>query len=421
MDLVDLIKNATKVSNVKTSSQGIFDIDEKLLKEIKRRCKDNTGNIDEVARYLLLNLSSNKGIIRMKSLIIMDELFNRSNLFRLSVCKGLKTITSCAGFLQVATNNSINDASNSSSVATSANEPMKLAKDYNEEIQNKVKELIELWDIRYGSDYTELHAMARYLRESLKIRMPNICKKAKEHEERSKEIEKINKNKLILRKNKILKNELHDGIVDVETTLQVLALLSPFYSLAYYSLKSKGIDSCFSIIFPSVVAPTEKMNTNKPEKRKNKKRTIWECDGIELPVEECGDDADNTNHVVEPVSDNFSDVEWESDDEISNQNTIVAGATPFTITIPIVQHVSEIESRDNKIVFDTLREHKNHLQSILLPKLLEWQEVLSSTCDLLPAYTSEEEKNEHYEGLKALNQIVLTCQGVLRGRLRLLD
>ena len=73
MDLVDLIKNATKVSNVKTSSQGIFDIDEKLLKEIKRRCKDNTANIDEVARYLLLNLSSNKGIIRMKSLIIMDE------------------------------------------------------------------------------------------------------------------------------------------------------------------------------------------------------------------------------------------------------------------------------------------------------------------------------------------------------------
>ena len=163
------------------------------------------------------------------------------------------------------------------------------------------------------------------------------------------------------------------------------------------------------------------MNTNKPEKRKNKKRTIWECDGIELPVVECGDDADNTNHVVEPVSDNFSDVEWESDDEISNQNTIVAGATPFTITIPIVQHVSEIESRDNKIVVDTLREHKNHLQSILLPKLLEWQEVLSSACDLLPAYTSEEEKIEHYKGLKALNQIVLTCQGVLRGRLRLLD
>ena len=168
----------------------------------------------------------------------------------------------------------------------------------------------------------------------------------------------------------------------------------------------------------------------------NKKRTIWECDGIELPVDDGGDDDDNDNNnhnnndntinsnhtqLIEPVQDNFSDVEWESDDEVPNQDSIVAGATPFTITIPIVQHVSEIESGDNKVVIDTLKEHKNHLESILLPKLIEWQELLTSTYDLCPVSSSNDEKVAHYEGLMALNQIVLTCQGMLQGRLRLLS
>ena len=236
MDLVDLIKNATKPSKMVTS-QSVFDVDEKLLKEIKRRCKDNVENIDEVARYLLLNLSSNKGVIRMKSLIIIDSLFNRSNLFRFSVCKGLKTITSCAGFLQVATSSSNDNSNNSSaSIATSANAPMKMAKDYTDEVQNKVKELIELWDIRYGNNYPELHAMARYLRESLKLVMPNISNKKKEHEERIKEIERINKNKLLIRKNKVLKNELHDGIIDVEATLKVLIRYRIYNFLLSYFL-----------------------------------------------------------------------------------------------------------------------------------------------------------------------------------------
>jgi len=225
MELVDLIKNATKPLNASAtgSSEGIFHVDEKSLKEIKKRCKENAANIDEVARYLLLNLSSNKGVIRIKSLKIIDALFNRSTLFRHSICKGLKIITSCAGFLQIAVGNDNN--SSSAGVATSANAPMKLAKDYTEEVQDKVKELIELWDIRYGNEYPELHAMARYLRESLKLVMPNICNKAKEHEERIKELDRINKNRLLLRANKLLKNELHDGIVDVETALKVLIRL----------------------------------------------------------------------------------------------------------------------------------------------------------------------------------------------------
>ncbi len=128
----------------------------------------------------------------------------------------------------------------------------------------------------------------------------------------------------------------------------------------------------------------------------------------------------NRTELIEPVQDNFSDIEWESDDEVPNQDSIVAGATPFTITIPIVQHVSEVESGDNKVVIDTLKEHKNHLESVLLPKLIEWQELLTSTYDLCPV-DSNDEKVAHYEGLRTLNQIVLTCQGMLQGRLRLLS
>jgi hypothetical protein len=42
------------------------------------------------------------------------------------------------------------------------------------EVESRVKELIELWDSQYGDRLPSLRGTARYLRESLRVDMPNI-------------------------------------------------------------------------------------------------------------------------------------------------------------------------------------------------------------------------------------------------------
>jgi hypothetical protein len=43
-----------------------------------------------------------------------------------------------------------------------------------ESYRNRVLELIELWDAEYGNEEPGLRAAARYLRETLRITMPNV-------------------------------------------------------------------------------------------------------------------------------------------------------------------------------------------------------------------------------------------------------
>ena len=118
-------------------------VDENIITNIKNVCKKDVSIVTEAARYLLLDLENNHGVIRLRSLYVINILFIRSNTFRTIVSKDIKHIAKCAGLLRIDGN-------------------YKLALTYQNEVESKVKELIELWDISYGGYYPQIRAMARY-------------------------------------------------------------------------------------------------------------------------------------------------------------------------------------------------------------------------------------------------------------------
>lgn len=158
MDIGSLVQKATKVPTDGISNP--FVVHSALLSPIKNLCKKDEQSIVDAFRYLSVDLKRKNGCVRLRSLYIINELFQRSKVFRKEVAMNMSVIVAAAGLLH----NMSSEVDNSS-----------LADSFRVEIESKIKELIELWDSSHGKLHPEIHAVARYFKETLKLAMPNIA------------------------------------------------------------------------------------------------------------------------------------------------------------------------------------------------------------------------------------------------------
>lgn len=176
------------------------------------------------------------------------------------------------------------------------------------------------------------------------------------------------------------------------------------------------LNSCFDIIFPGVTESLERkplsflpsmssqdsIRFNDPPSKSQP--TLWECDGEEIFCEDDKEDEvkptseaercnnDNTNND----DDDDDDVVWEdgvddSDHEDLDEHQAEITSAPFTIEINLPMTAAGIETADNAIVMQTLREITSHLTIHSLPILSEWREALASALGVLN-YRGEEEE-----------------------------
>ena len=132
-------------------------MDDVLLKGIKSACKESEEAVKQAFYYLSIDLAKRNFLVRIRALIVMDCLLHRSKVFRELVCADIRTIVSNMELLKPSTPQ-----------PTGAIIPNAA------ELQHKGKQLIETWDHLYGDRYPQLRAVARYLREVLRLEMPNI-------------------------------------------------------------------------------------------------------------------------------------------------------------------------------------------------------------------------------------------------------
>lgn len=158
MNIGSLIQKATRIPV--EGNANAFVVSNSLLYPIKNLCKSDDEALSNAFHYLSVDLRRKNGCVRMRSLYIINELFQRSKAFRKEISQNIGVIVACSGLLRGVSN----ELDNSN-----------LAGNYTTEIENKVKELIETWDSAYGALYPEIHAVARYFRETLKLSMPNIA------------------------------------------------------------------------------------------------------------------------------------------------------------------------------------------------------------------------------------------------------
>jgi hypothetical protein len=160
MDIANLIKKATTPAK----NEVTHVVDDAILTAIKTVCKKNPTAVKEAFYYLSTDLTKRNGAVRIRALLVMDCLLHRSKVFRELVCADIRTIVGNMGLLK-------EQGSSSSSTFTAATS---LAA----EVQAKGKELVEVWDHLYGERYPQLRAVSRYLREVLRLEMPNILVRA---------------------------------------------------------------------------------------------------------------------------------------------------------------------------------------------------------------------------------------------------
>lgn len=194
---------------------------------------------------------------------------------------------------------------------------------------------------------------------------------------------------------------------------QVLAELrsNGVQSLSVPEIRSSlsELNSCFNILFPGVTDfgsdpryhPVREMTipldvgdcilSSSSLSAAPAASILWECDGQEVDdpeyVNELSDNDDKND-----VADDNEDVAWEDavddenstdhgdyDDDINDDNvTMDMNMTPFTLEIRLPMTASGIETCDNAIIMQTLREITNHLTIHALPILREWREALSA-------------------------------------------
>lgn len=148
-------------------SGDVLDVAPELLVPVKLACKQSVDSTKEVFYYVSMDLKKRNGAVRIRSLILMDCLVNRSKVFRELVCADVKQIAKCMGLFNPTDQSSGAKAQNSDRVVAPVTS-------YGVELETKGKELIELWDHLHGDRHPQLRAVARFFRESLRIQMPNI-------------------------------------------------------------------------------------------------------------------------------------------------------------------------------------------------------------------------------------------------------
>lgn len=88
---------------------------------------------------------------------MIDYFVTRSSAFRDVVARNLKNIAHSGGILR-----------QSKGMYDSKAETLA------DQVQERVKGMIELWDHLYGIVYPSIHVMARFCRETMGLKMPNI-------------------------------------------------------------------------------------------------------------------------------------------------------------------------------------------------------------------------------------------------------
>lgn len=155
------------------------------------------------------------------------------------------------------------------------------------------------------------------------------------------------------------------------------------------------LNSCFDIIFPGVTESVERgpvsfshsassrnsIDINIPPS--SSQRVVWECDGEEICCDDDKDDEAKPTSVSDHCNDDDDDVVWEdgvdeSDNEDSDEHHAEITSAPFTIEINLPMTAAGVETADNAIVLQTLRELSSHLRTHSLPILSEWREALAS-------------------------------------------
>ncbi|ERN14096.1 UV-stimulated scaffold protein A homolog [Amborella trichopoda] len=147
------------------------ELDSSLLNSIKAIVKSSDANVHVTVETLMENMKKNHSQVRYLALLIIDELFMRSKLFRSLL------VVNFDGFLGLST-------------GFRRNMPLPPPASIASILRSKSIELLEKWNDSFGCHYKQIRLGYDYLKNVLRFQFPNLPETAARlrHERREREI-----------------------------------------------------------------------------------------------------------------------------------------------------------------------------------------------------------------------------------------
>lgn len=293
-NLAELVKRATKEASgdvtsaakkrrkTQTGSSSDSIEEDAALLVLLEHCSAHPEDCSSVWHYLSTDLSK-RDAIRLPSLQVVDALFHGCAGFRTVVTDAIDLIASCGGLLRADTQASL-------------------------VVRAKVLELLALWDHVYGLRYPKVHVLARFLRESEKIKLPDIRTRLEQLKAQRLAEEAVGRRRAALRAGNAAE-ELGELLQRAEHCMDI-------------------INQCFNLLFPSIESISG--------------------------------------------SEEAEDIHWEQADgaaaDSAEDSDPLAGAAPYTIEISISSSARDIAAEDGSLLLDCLEDAARDLVRNLLPR-----------------------------------------------------
>lgn len=189
--VVPLIERAT--------NSTAADVDPRLLKAIKSSVRSSDSELRCATQTLLSLMTREHSQVRYLALLIIDELFMRSKLFRTLMVENLDQLLSL-------------------SIGFRRNLPLPAPTSVASVLRSKAIEFLEKWNVTFGIHYRQLRLGYDYLKNTLRFQFPNLQANAariqlerKEREMRTKEI--------LLKKFESLKTSMSSIKEEIQSTV----------------------------------------------------------------------------------------------------------------------------------------------------------------------------------------------------------
>ncbi|KAH9311930.1 hypothetical protein KI387_026965 [Taxus chinensis] len=151
---MDIYKRNLVVLIERATNSPAKEVDPACIKSIKNLVRSSDSNISASVRFLMDRLNKNHSQVRYLTLLIIDELFSRSKLFR------SLWVQSLPRFLLL-------------SVGFRREHPLPPPADRASLLRTKALEKLEFWTRKFGQYYKQLRLGYHYLKNTLRLPFPN--------------------------------------------------------------------------------------------------------------------------------------------------------------------------------------------------------------------------------------------------------
>ncbi|KAF8117857.1 hypothetical protein N665_0008s0198 [Sinapis alba] len=199
--VIGLIGIATK-----SSAQ---EVDPRLLKAIKSTLRYSDSEVRLGAKTLMELMKHNHSQVRLLTLLIIDELFMRSKLFRTLIVEKFDQLLSL-------------------SVGFRTNLPLPAPPAVATVLRTKAIEFLEKWNLSFGLHYKEIRLGFDYLKNTLKLKFPdlqaNAARRQRERLEREMRTKEILRSKFESLRDGfgVLKGEIEETIREIKEGIEIV-------------------------------------------------------------------------------------------------------------------------------------------------------------------------------------------------------